>query len=78
MKLVDSLRTRTRALKVADLAEMFGVSPQHVYKLAASGRIPSFRVSGAVRFDPGDVASWLQDKQGPVDSIRRTGTQRAA
>lgn len=78
MKLVDSLRTRTRALKVADLAEMFGVTAQHVYRLAASGKIPSFRIAGSVRFDPGDVALWLQETQGQRISVQRIGSQRAA
>jgi excisionase family DNA binding protein len=78
MKLVESLRTRTRALKVADLAEMFGVTPQHVYRLAASGKIPSFRISGSVRFDPGDVAAWLQEKRGPVAPVQRRGSQTIA
>jgi excisionase family DNA binding protein len=78
MKLIDSLRSRTRALKVADLAEMFGVTPQHVYKLAASGKIPSFRISGSVRFDPGDVAAWLQEKQGTMHSVGRSDSPRAA
>jgi len=32
-------------------------TPQHIYKMAASGSIPSFRISGSVRFDPDEVAS---------------------
>lgn len=28
--------------------------------MAATGTIPSCRISGAVRFDPDDVAVWLQ------------------
>lgn len=78
MTLVESLRSRTRALKVADLAELFGVTRQHVYKMAASGKIPSFRISGSVRFDPGDVAAWLQEKQGLIPAAHRIRSQRAA
>jgi excisionase family DNA binding protein len=52
MKLIETLQRRTGALKVRDIAELFGVTPQHIYKMAASGKIPSFRISGSVRFDP--------------------------
>jgi excisionase family DNA binding protein len=58
------------ALKAQDLAQLFGVTQQHIYKLAATGVIPSFRVGCAVRFDPSVVALaqeknirlWEQDK----------------
>jgi hypothetical protein len=33
--------------------------------MAASGSIPSFRISGSVRFDPDEVATWLNEKQAP-------------
>lgn len=62
MKLLEILSKRTSALKVAEVAEMFGVTQQHVYKMAASGQLPSFRVAGAVRFDPEDLAQWLLKK----------------
>lgn len=70
MKLVETLKNKTGALKVTEIAKLLGVTPQHIYKMAASGSIPSFRVSGSVRFDPDDVAAWLEGKQrydrGPV------------
>jgi len=52
-------------------------TPQHIYKMAASGSIPSFRISGSVRFDPDEVASWLKEKQPPAAS-RRIGSSRVA
>lgn len=70
MKLVETLKKRSGALKVAEVAELFGVTPQHIYKMAASGRIPSFRISGSVRFDPDDVATWLKEKQAPAAASR--------
>jgi excisionase family DNA binding protein len=62
MKLLEELEKRSSALKVAEVAAMFGVTPQHIYKMAASGELPSFRVAGAVRFDPQDLALWLTRK----------------
>src|SRR5882672_5541275 len=78
MKLVDTLKSRTGALKVADVAKLFGVTPQHIYKMAASGRIPSFRISGSVRFDPEEVATWLEGKQAVCAPSRRMGPSGVA
>jgi excisionase family DNA binding protein len=63
MRLVESLRSRTSALKVAEIARILGVTPQQIYQMAASGSIPSFRVRGSLRFDPDEVASLPQGKQ---------------
>lgn len=78
MTLVDRLKGKNAALKVAEVAELLSVTPQHIYKMAASGRIPSFRVSGSIRFDPHDVAAWLGEKQKPGISARRVTRSRAA
>jgi len=37
--------------------------------MAASGSIPSFRISVSVRFDPDAVATWLNEKQAPGSLI---------
>jgi excisionase family DNA binding protein len=63
MRLLEKLEKKAGALKVSEVAEVLGVTPQHIYKMAACGEIPSFRVSGAVRFDPGDIGEWLKKKQ---------------
>jgi excisionase family DNA binding protein len=78
MKLIETLRSRTRALKVAEVAELFGVTPQHIYRMAANGSIPSFRISGSVRFDPDERAAWLKEKQAPSAASRRIGSGRVA
>jgi excisionase family DNA binding protein len=78
MKLVDTLKSRTGALKVREIAKLLGVTPQHIYKMAASGSIPSFRVSGSVRFDPDEVAVWLQGKQTSIVNPRKIGAARVA
>ena len=78
MKLIETLRSRTAALKVAEVAELFGVTPQHIYRMAAKGSIPSFRISGSVRFDPDEMAAWLKEKQAPSAASRRIGSGRVA
>jgi excisionase family DNA binding protein len=78
MRLIERLKNKTGALRVSEVAELFGVTPQHIYKMAANGRIPSFRISGAIRFDPDEVAAWLQQKQAPTNTPRQVASTRAA
>jgi excisionase family DNA binding protein len=66
IELVQKLEATPGALRARDLAELFGVTQQHIYKLAARGVIPSFRVGTAVRFDPAMVAEWLRRKISPT------------
>jgi excisionase family DNA binding protein len=69
MRLIELLENRTGAMKVGEVAKVLGVSPQQIYKMAASGIIPSFRISGAIRFDPGEVADWLKKKRPVVNPL---------
>ena len=62
MKLTDFLEKRTTALTVSDIAELLNISERLVYKLAASNRIPSFKVGGSIRFDPFEFAQWLRQR----------------
>jgi excisionase family DNA binding protein len=78
VKLVETLKNRSGALKVAEIAKLLGVTPQQIYKMAASGTIPSFRISGSVRFDPDDVAEWLRTKQSFARTPRRSLATRVA
>jgi excisionase family DNA binding protein len=49
-----------RAITAGELAALLAVSPITIYKMAKAGRMPSFRVGTAVRFDPRAVAQWLR------------------
>jgi len=60
MSLVEMLQNQTKVLRAREVAKLFEVTPQHIYKMAASGRIPFFRVAGAIRFDPQELATWLR------------------
>jgi excisionase family DNA binding protein len=61
-RVIEALEGREEAMKARELAKLLGVTRQHVYKMAAEGLIPSFRVRSAVRFDPLLVAEWLRRK----------------
>ena len=82
LNLVEELESRRGGIKVADLANILGVDGKHIYRLAARGQLPSFRVGGAVRFDPQEVANWLREKYHkallpPKKEVRRNARQAA-
>jgi len=51
------------ALTAKQLATMLNISPKTVFKLAKAGRIPSFRVGSAVRFDARHIIDWLRKQR---------------
>ena len=62
LNLIEELEARRGGIKVSDVATILGVGDKHIYRMAARGQLPSFRVGGAVRFDPQEVAKWLRTK----------------
>jgi len=62
MSLIELVKAKSEALKVRDIAPILGISIQQVYKMAANGEIPSFRVASSVRFDPDVFATWLKER----------------
>jgi len=60
VRLVDGLKLRATAMTVDEVAALLKVSSRHVYQLVKDGKIPHFKVGSAVRFDPDDLAAWLQ------------------
>lgn len=67
--LIEQLEARERAMTVGEVAALLRLSGSAVYPLAATNRIPSFKIGAAVRFDPGDVANWLKSKMGKKPSF---------
>jgi hypothetical protein len=63
MTIIEQIEQRSSALKVSELAGLLQVTPQHIYRLASAGFIPCFRIEGAIRLDPQEVAIWLKNKQ---------------
>ena len=55
----EQLRKIRGGLTAPMLAQLLGLSRITIYKRAASGEIPSFRVGSALRFDPAAVARWM-------------------
>lgn len=71
MTILEQIEHRSTALRVNELAEMLQVTPQHIYRLASAGLIPCFRIEGAIRLDPQEVAGWLRNRQPQMVRTRR-------
>lgn len=75
MSLVERLKSQTKVLRATELASLLEVTPQHIYKLAATGRMPSIRIARAIRFDPQQVATWLSENA-PFHQLREHPVMR--
>lgn len=57
-------------LKASEVAEILKVSRTQVYRLAASGELPSVRFGGAtVRIKPEDLVKFIETKQAEAGGI---------
>ena len=77
MRIVEILETRRQAMRVSEVANLFCVNPQHIYKMAANGHLPSLRIAGAIRFDPQDLVNWLKAKNGETLRPRRSSQRHS-
>jgi len=62
LDLAEQIERVGRALTAEELAKLLAVSRVTIFKQAAAGKIPSFRVGTCVRFDPRAVANWLRSQ----------------
>jgi len=60
--IASHIREHRSAWTAEELAELLNFNVKHIYRLAKLGRMPSYRVGGAVRFDPQATADWLDGK----------------
>lgn len=70
MTLAEQLRSKKKALTVEELADLLGIALRTLYKEVEDDHIPFFRVRTSIRFDPHQVADWLEMKM-PPHSIRK-------
>lgn len=69
MTLVEQLRSRKKALTVEELAGLLCIGARTLYKEVEDDHIPFFRVRSSIRFDPHQIAEWLETKM-PAQSVR--------
>lgn len=56
----DRILVHTRAMTTGEVAELFNMDKDTIYKQARRGDIPSFRIGTSVRFDPKALAEWYE------------------
>jgi len=62
VSIAEQIENIGRALTAEDLAALLSVSKITIYKLAAAGMIPSFKIGTLVRFDPKAIAAWVRSR----------------
>ena len=62
--------TLPRLLSIDQLADHLGTSPRHIRRLIAERRIPYVKVGRLIRFDPAEIATWLDERRRPTGSVR--------
>ena len=74
MLIEQILEQKRGALRVNDIAQILDLSEKQIYKMAATGEIPSLRIASSVRFDPHDFAAWLKARSSAPDLVARSST----
>jgi excisionase family DNA binding protein len=64
-------------LTIPEIAKYLKVTERTIYKLAASRKIPSFKVGGSWRFSMPDIDRWIT-KQSTKPAHRSPDTRRVA
>ena len=59
-KVVQMPECLPRLVSAEVIAASTGWSVKHVYRLAQLRQIPHYRIGGTVRFDPQEIAEWLE------------------
>ncbi|MBM7117651.1 helix-turn-helix domain-containing protein [Archangium primigenium] len=52
--------TTDAAWTVDEASRFLGIKPKTLYRKAAEGTVPSFKVGGALRFSPARLAEWRE------------------
>src|SRR5262245_39480436 len=65
----------TRLLSRKELSELWGVTPRHIVNLEKIG-LRTIRLGGAVRYDPDEVKSFLDQNRHLKTSVHRRGERQ--
>ncbi len=56
-------------LTVREVAEYLKVNDRTVYRLAAAGTIPAFKVGSSWRFKQSEIEKWIQKQSNIIDEV---------
>lgn len=59
---------RGRLMDIEGVAEELSTSVRHIRRLVHERRIPVVRVGRLIRFDPVDIAAWLDEHRSSAES----------
>jgi len=62
---MTTTETVPHLLTIDQLAEQLGITVRHVRRLIAERRVPYLKVGKLVRFDPAEIADWLDLSRHP-------------
>jgi excisionase family DNA binding protein len=61
--LLQSLRARTSLLTIADVSKLLSFHPVTLRDWARVGRLPGMLMAGQWRFDPAELAAWVEARR---------------
>jgi excisionase family DNA binding protein len=64
---MTDIPTLPRLLDIEEVAEHLGVSVRHVRRLVFERRIPFLKWGHLLRFDPSEIAGWLDARRVATD-----------
>jgi hypothetical protein len=65
--LPEQIERQPDALTIPWLAKKMTCSPQLLYRMAETGKLPSFRIGSLIRLSPAATAAWLRTRRvGPI------------
>jgi excisionase family DNA binding protein len=59
---------RSRLLDIEALASWLGTTPRHIRRLVTERRVPFVKVGHFIRFDPRDIACWIEEQKVLADA----------
>ncbi len=60
-------RSVPHLMDITALAERLGVTPRHIRRLVAERRVPFIKWGHLIRFDPAEIAEWLEQARIPTN-----------
>ena len=63
--MAETTPTLPDLLDIPQLAKHLGVQPRHIRRLVHEKRIPYVKWGHLIRFDPNDIATWLDGNRRP-------------
>ncbi len=58
-----------QVLTVKDVAGYLKVNDRTVYRMAAAGKIPAFKVGSSWRFKQSEIEKWIQKQSNKIDEV---------